>query len=165
MSTITLRPQPLTPERFAPFGDVIEVSRERGAAMNDARFERYDGLCSVDVGDGEVAVRIARSRTPTVLPHRIEKVERHPLSSQAFVPLAPARMIVVVGPPSESVDAAELQAFETNGQQGINYHRGTWHMPLIALAADQRFLVIDRAGDEPNCEEHVLDETVMLVDA
>jgi ureidoglycolate lyase len=164
--TITLIPQPLTSERFAPFGDVIESIVDRKAAMNAARFERFDDLCSVDMSDnGRVAVSIARCRTATSLPHRVDMVERHPLGSQAFVPLTPCRMIVVVAPPEESVEARELQAFVTNGRQGINYHRGTWHMPLIAFAAGQEFLIIDRAADAPNCEEHSLDEPVTLLES
>ena len=130
---IELQPMPLTAERFAPYGDVIEASQATTQAMNDARFDRFDKLCSVDVGDADVAVSIATSRTITRLPYRIDMVERHPLGSQAFIPLSPCRMIVVVAPPAASVAADELRAFESNGQQGINYHRGTWHMPLIAF--------------------------------
>lgn len=89
-------------------------------------------------------------------------VERHPLGSQAFIPLEPCRMVIVVGPPGEGVSAEDLRAFVTNGRQGINYHRGTWHMPLIAFDTGQEFLIVDRGGDESNCEQHTLDETVML---
>jgi len=163
--TITLQPQPLTRERFAPYGDVIESAEIDKAAMNAARFERFDDLCSIDMADGgPVAVSIARCRAATSLPYRIDMVERHPLGSQAFVPLTPARMVVVVAPPEESVEAGDLRAFVTNGRQGINYHRGTWHMPLIAFDTGQEFLIIDRAADQPNCEEHVLDEPIMLVE-
>ena len=160
---ITLRPQPLTRERFAPYGDVIESADLDRAAMNAARFERFDDLCAVDMGDhGRVAVSIARCRVATSLPYRIDMVERHPLGSQAFVPLSRASMIVVVAPPEPGVETVDLRAFVTNGRQGINYKRGTWHMPLIAFEAGQEFLIIDRAADEPNCDEHVLDEPVML---
>ena len=159
---ISLRPEPLTSERFAPYGDVIEASLDKSNAMNEARFQRFDDLCNVDLGDGDVAISIARCRTPTSLPLCIEMVERHPLGSQAFVPLTPSRMVVVVAPPGESVEVSQLRAFVSNGRQGINYHRGTWHMPLIALDAGQEFLVIDRGGKEFNCEQHMLDETVML---
>ena len=160
---ITLRPQPLTRERFAPYGDVIESAAVDKAAMNASRFERFDDLCGVDIGgDGRVAVSIARCRVATALPYRIDMVERHPLGSQAFVPLSRAKMIVVVAPPEASVETADLRAFATNGRQGINYRRGTWHMPLIAFEAGQEFLVIDRAAGEPNCDEHVLDEPVLL---
>lgn len=162
MAPRELEPVPLTRERFAPYGDVIEPG-PAVARMNDRRFDRFDDLCSVDVGDAPVAVSIAVSRSATRLPYRIDVVERHPLGSQAFVPLAPCRMIVVVAPPAASVSSADLVAFETNGRQGINYARGTWHMPLIAFEPGMRFLIIDRGGDEPNCDEHALDDPVVLV--
>ena len=161
--TITLKPEPLTRERFAPYGDVIETSRDASDGMNEARFERFDDLCKIDlINDGRIAVSIARCRTPTSLPLRLDTVERHPLGSQAFVPLSPCKMVIVVAPPEESVDASSLRAFETNGRQGINYHRGTWHMPLIAFEAGQEYLIIDRGGDEPNCDTHTLDDPIFL---
>jgi ureidoglycolate lyase len=164
--TITLVPKPLTSERFAPFGDVIESVVDRTAAMNAERFERFDDLCRLDMSDdGRVAVSIARCRVATALPYRLDMVERHPLGSQAFVPLGPSRMIIVVAPPEESVEASDLCAFVTNGRQGINYLRGTWHMPLIAFESGQEFLIIDRAADQPNCDMHSLDEPVMLVES
>jgi len=164
--TITLVPKPLTSERFAPFGDVIESVVDRTVAMNAERFERFDDLCRLDMSDdGRVAVSIARCRVATALPYRLDMVERHPLGSQAFVPLGPSSMIVVVAPPEESVEASDLCAFVTNGRQGINYHRGTWHMPLIAFESGQEFLIIDRAADQPNCDMHSLDEPVMLVES
>lgn len=164
--TITLKPEPLTRERFAPYGDVIEASMNRTEAMNAERFQRFDDLCKVDMqDDGRVAVSIARCRVATSLPLRIDMVERHPLGSQAFMPLTPCRMIVVVAPPEESVDASDLRAFVTNGRQGINYRRGTWHMPLIAFDAGREFLIIDREADTPNCDTHDLDEPVMLVES
>jgi ureidoglycolate lyase len=160
---ISLKAIPLTPERFAAYGNVIESSRNSADPMNEARFERFDNLCQVDLAAGGfTAVSIARCRTPTSLPLRLDMVERHPLGSQAFVPLTPCKMVVVVAPPGESVDAGELRAFVTNGRQGINYHRGTWHMPLIAFSAGQEYLIIDRGGDEPNCDIHTLDEPVLL---
>jgi ureidoglycolate lyase len=161
--TISLRAEVLTRERFALYGDVIETSRENSDAMNDARFERFDDLCKIDlINDGQVAVSIARCRTPTSLPLRLDIVERHPLGSQAFIPLTRCKMLIVVAPPEASVDASALRAFVTNGKQGINYHRGTWHMPLIAFEAGQEYLIIDRGGIEPNCDMHTLDDAVLL---
>jgi ureidoglycolate lyase len=155
----------LTSERFAPYGDVVEAAIDRKTAMNAARFERFDNLCNVDIADdSKVAVSIARCRIATALPHRIDMVERHPLGSQAFIPLKPYKFIVVVAPPEESVEVSDLRAFVTNGRQGVNYHRGTWHMPLIAFDAGQEFLIVDRAPGSPNCDEHSLDEAVLLVE-
>lgn len=160
---ITLQPEILTSDRFAPYGEVIEASPDRKAPMNASRFERFDNLCNVETDeDGSVAVSIARCRVATKLPYRFDLVERHPKGSQAFIPLTPCRFVVVVAPAEASVAAADLRAFVTNGRQGVNYHRGTWHMPLIAFEGGQDFLVIDRAGDSPNCDEHSLDEAVTL---
>jgi len=162
---ITLKPEPLTAAAFAAYGDVVESSQQKIEAMNAESFERFDDLCAVEASDGRVAISIARCRTVTTLPHRFDMIERHPHGSQSFVPLTPCRMMVVVAPAGEPAAAADLRAFVSNGRQGINYHRGTWHMPLIAFDAGQEFLIIDRVGDSPNCDLHHLDQTVTLLDA
>lgn len=161
-----LQPQPLTRERFAPYGEVIETLVDRATAMNAANFDRFNDLGTAETdGTGRVAISIVRCRIATSLPYRFDMVERHALGSQAFVPLTPCRFVVVVAPPEESVEAADLRAFVTNGRQGVNYRRGTWHMPLIAFEAGQEFLVIDRAGDAPDCDEHSLEEAVTVAEA
>ncbi len=158
-----LKPQALTGERFAPYGEVIETSRSTSNAMNAEKFERFDDLCNVEfVDSGRIAVSIARCRTPTSLPLRLEMLERHPLGSQAFIPLGPCRLFIVVAPPTATLDTDALRAFVSNGRQGINYRRGTWHMPLISFSVGQEYLIIDRGGDEPNCEQHTLDEALYL---
>lgn len=130
--------------------------------MNEARFERFADLAVVDVADGSrTQLSIATARSATSLPYRFDLLERHPLGSQAFVPLDGREFVVVVGPPGESVEADDLEAFVTNGRQGINYHRGTWHLPMISLHDGQEFLVVDRFGDD-NCEELILSEAVTL---
>jgi ureidoglycolate lyase len=164
MSESALRPVPITTERFAPYGDVIHASTAAKAAMNDARFERYDDLAKIDVesAGGRAAISIARCKTPARFPHRIDMVERHPHGSQAFIPLAPFSFIVVVAPAGEAVDAADLCAFVTNGTQGVNYHKGVWHMPMIAMEAGQEFLIVDRAPSTDNCEEFILGNPLLL---
>ena len=160
-----LQALPITPERFAPYGDVIAANPGHKEAMNAARFERFDDLAAIEfdaAGGAHAAISIARSQTPTALPYRFDLMERHPLGSQAFIPLSPFVFVVVVAPPGELPEETDLRAFVTNGQQGVNYHRGVWHMPLIAFDAGQDFLVVDRAGGEGNYEEHILGEPVTL---
>jgi len=165
MSERRLVATPISPERFAPFGQIIGPLPERRNAMNAARFERFDNLANIDIDaadGGRPAISIARARVATRLPYRFDMVERHPLGSQAFIPLGPFRFVVVVGRPGETVEAEDLCAFVTNGHQGVNYDRGTWHMPLIALDAGHEFLVVDRAGAGANCEERVLARPIEL---
>lgn len=165
MTEWTLKSTPLTPDAFAPFGDVIQTSKSENQAMNEARFDRFDDLALIDVdtnNNGHVAISIAESKVPVTLPYRFNLVERHPLGSQAFIPLSDFSFTIVVAPAGKDVNVEELVAFSTNGAQGINYHRGIWHMPLISTRAGQKFLIVDRAPGIDNCEEYVLGRSVVL---
>jgi ureidoglycolate lyase len=164
MSAASIKPVPVTAERFAPYGDLIHASAATKKAMNDARFERFHDLANIDVDSagGRTAISIARCRTAVTFPHVFDMVERHPHGSQAFIPLTPFAFVVVVAPAGEAVDADDLRAFVTNGKQGINYHKGVWHMPMIAMQAGQEFLIVDRAPTTDNCEEFILEKPLTL---
>jgi ureidoglycolate lyase len=163
MSRSELTPLPITAERFARFGDVIDDTATMASTMNDARFDRFADQARIDI-DGQAAVSVVRSCAATTLPYEVGLLERHPLGSQAFVPLEQFSFVVVVAPPGESIDAAQIRAFLVGPGQGVNYLRGTWHMPLVAMQLGQAFLVIDRAaGAGPNCEERALAEPVFLI--
>ncbi len=163
MTGISISALPITLERFAPFGDVIHASSDAKAAMNDARFERFSGLADVDAEGQHASISIARCKMPSSLPYRIDLVERHPLGSQAFIPLSHFSFFVVVAPAAESVEPEDLCAFVTNGSQGVNYRRGVWHMPMIALEDGQEFLIVDRGADGENCDEHYFSDPVTLL--
>jgi ureidoglycolate lyase len=163
MTELTLTAVPITPERFAPYGDVIHATSDMKSAMNDARFERFSNLADIYTEGGNASISIARCRIATSLPYRFDMVERHPLGTQAFIPLSHFRFFVVVGPAAESVEAEDLEAFVTNGNQGVNYHRGVWHMPMIALEDGQEFVIVDRGADGENCDEHFFSDPVTLL--
>lgn len=155
----------LTRESFADFGDVIATGGATHFAINEGTAERYDDLAQVDVaaegGRPRISIFIAQ---PRPRPIAIRMLERHPFGSQAFMPLDGRDYLVVVAPPASIVRAAQVRAFRAFGGQGINFRRGVWHHPLLVLAADSRFLVIDRAGPGANLEEMQLD-TVLSLDA
>ena len=88
-------------------------------------------------------------------------VERHPLGSQAFMPLSPEPFLVIVAA-DESGKPGIPRAFMTNGSQGVNYPANAWHGVLTPLAGEQRFLVVDRGGDGNNLEEFVFDEAFVV---
>lgn len=148
----TLRPIPLTQENFAPFGDVIEMGTNP-LSINYGQTERHHDLAAIDtaVNGGRTLVNIFRS-TPLSAPIKIEIMERHPLSSQAFMPLSGNPYLVVVAPKGD-FDERAIQVFLAKAGQGVNYHAGTWHHYSLALGAVSDFLVIDRGGDEGNCDE------------
>lgn len=158
MNPVLLKPEPLTAAAFAPFGDVIEVrdSAER-LPINQGHAERYHDLARVELaGSGARAlISIFRSQ-PRQFPLFLNVLERHPLGSQAFMPLAALPYLVVVAPGTEAPDVQALRCFLAAPGQGVNYARGTWHHPLLSLQATTDFLVIDRGGPGLNLEEHAL---------
>jgi ureidoglycolate lyase len=162
----TLSIEPLTREAFAPFGDVIESEGREYFMINDGSTRRYHRLAAVDAGaEGEAIISIFRAkRLP--MPLRVAMLERHPLGSQAFVPLLGNRFLVVVAPPGDDPQPDQVRVFVTDGRQGVNYHRGVWHHPVVALEDEDDFLVVDRNGPGSNCDEvHFADELQMSVDA
>lgn len=158
----TLRIERLTRDAFAPFGDVIELDGARHYPINEGTTERYHDLAKVDVNThgGRPLINVFRAQ-PRAWPIEIAMMERHPLGSQAFVPLSDAPYLIVVAPAGD-LDPAKLRAFSTRGWQGVNYARGVWHHPLLALERVSDFLVFDRGGDGPNCDEAALPQTWCL---
>lgn len=164
MAAQRLQAEPLTREAFAPYGDVIETGGAAHFPINDGAVERYHDLAPVSVdGRGRALVNIFECRRPATVPVPVALVERHPLGSQAFVPLDGARMCVVVAPPGTPPEPAALRAFLSRPDQGVSYHPGTWHLPLATFQAGARFLVVDRGGPGDNCEERHFDPASPIV--
>lgn len=161
--SIALMLMDLTPERFAPFGDVIAMRNDCMEKMNAARFDRFVDLAAVDVDGGCAAVNLSLMRCVITsgLPYQIELLERHPRGSQAFFPTSGHDYVVAVAPPAEQPDPHALVAFRVRGDQGINLRRGVWHLPMLGFVRHQSFLVVDRKGDG-NCDEFALTTPVTL---
>jgi ureidoglycolate lyase len=143
-----IKAQPLTPTAFAPFGDILDAAGDF-RLINDGMCQRFHDRAKIDIADGRVGLSIFNA-APRSLPYTFDLIERHPLGSQAFIPMTPHPFLVIVA----TSPAETPQAFLTNGSQGINLHRGTWHGVLTPLHAPGLFAVIDRIGDGANLQEH-----------
>lgn len=163
MTDNTLIARPLTRHAFAPFGDVIQIEGAGHYAINNGTTERYHDLAKVDTAGegGHPLINIFRGQL-WVPPVEIAMVERHPLGSQAFMPLGPRPYLVVVAETAGEGSPGALHAFVAAAGQGVNYGRGVWHHPLLALEADSDFLVVDRGGPGDNLEEHVFEHVTMV---
>ena len=161
--------EPLTAREFAPFGDVIEAREDTPShAINRGFARRFESLAAIDTAapGGTTTVAIVRA-IPRALPFNVVMLERHLLGSQAWVPLSARPWLVVVAPAGSVPEPSALRCFVCSGGQGVNYARGTWHHPLLALGAESDFLVIDRAGPagEVDCEEHAWDGASVWIPA
>ena len=159
-----IRIQPLTAEAFAPFGEVIACNGNDFFHINDAHTERYHALSTAEAQDATVGISIFRNIKKTAVPFSIQMFERHPLGSQAFIPMQGQAFLVVVAPNlnAEQPDLDQIHVFISNGQQGVNYRAGTWHHPLLTLEAPSDFTVIDRIGSGHNCDVYSFTAKVIV---
>jgi len=155
--------RPLTPEDFAPFGDVLDAAGDPDKRINQGLCARFHDRARIDVSDGRAGISLFRSEIRQ-LPYQLDMVERHPQGSQAFIPMSLDPFLVIVAPDNSGTPGAPL-AFRSSKGQGINLHRGTWHGVLTPLHAPGLFAVIDRIGDGANLEEHWFDTPYTVRDA
>lgn len=139
---------PLTGEAFAPYGQVIECAGHADYEINGGTSRRFSDLAQLETdAAGRLALSIFRAQARQA-PYLLTTIERHPLASQAFMPLDRQPFLIVV---AEQPTPDSLRAFLSDGRQGVNFRRGVWHHPLLALTAGD-FLVADRIGTGENCE-------------
>jgi ureidoglycolate lyase len=173
MTLQKLKIEPLTQEAFLPFGDVIETDQRPFRMINNGSTRRYHCLTQVETAypaDGDRAIISIFRVQVAKMPFIIRMLERHPLGSQAFIPLLGRPFLVVVAPPTNhsiNNDQPQLdliRVFITNGKQGVNYSRGTWHHPVLSIGSeDDDFLVVDREGSGSNYGEHFFQEHEQMI--
>jgi ureidoglycolate lyase len=146
-----LKAAPLTADAFHPFGEVLEA-RGDFRLINGGLCRRHHDRARLDFGDARAGISVFKAEARR-LPYAFDLVERHPDGSQAFLPMSEHPFLVIVAPDEGGVPGAP-QAFLTDGAQGINLLRGTWHGVLTPLSAPGLFAVVDRIGTTPNLEEY-----------
>lgn len=143
--TIKLTLKPLSKESFDEYGDILSMDANPYKVINDGYAQKYANLCTMDTNDNGghscVHIYLAKKRT---FPLSINMLEKHPFFSQAFIPRSSEPFLVVIAHGEETPDLTTLQAFITNGNQGVHYKKGLWHFPLISLKDNEQFIVIDR---------------------
>lgn len=150
-----LQVEHLTQDAFAPFGEVISIDTARDSyPINLGTTTRFHDISRVDVSDegGAPIISIFRG-TPRPKPIEIKMMERHPLGSQAFMPLSAQKFLIVVASGTDTPNPEDLRAFLSDGTQGVTYAKNVWHHPLLVLEEDSDFLIVDRSGPGNNLNE------------
>ena len=161
---ITIIPEMIGVENFLPFGDLIEANADKRIDINSGTCQRFNDLATIDVGmdDGSPIVNIFRAK-PYSRPFIIKMMEQHPLGSQLFMPLQVYDYLVVVAKPGGQITNEHIKVFQVKGNQGVNFHKGVWHHPLLVLSEQQDFFVLDRGGNDSNLIELALNEHLEVV--
>mgnify|MGYP003302492618 FL=1 len=157
MTEKIIEPIPITKENFAKYGDMISTKDIEPLEINNGYAKRYDGIAklntSKDNGETTISIFSALKRS---FPMKIDMMEKHPLGSQAFIPMKETTFLVFVAPREEKLDLNKIEAFIIPPGIGVNYSPGTWHFPLISTE-DMNFLVVDRKGSGDNLKIQKLD--------
>ena len=158
MRNLVIKPKIITKENFKKFGDMITTANIKPLEINNGYAKRFDGIANINtsIDDGEATISIF-SAIKRIFPMKVDMMEKHPLGSQAFIPMKETTFLVLVAPEGASPDLNEVVSFIVPQGIGINYNAGIWHFPLIATE-NMNFLVVDRKGKGDNLILHNLDK-------
>ena len=158
MTEKIIKPIPITKNNFSQFGDMISTSEIKPIEINNGYAKRYDGIANLNTSkdNGETTISIF-SALKRNFPMKIDMMEKHPLGSQAFIPLKETTFLAFVAPNGDKPDLNKIEAFIIPPGIGINYKPGIWHFPLISTE-DMNFLVVDRKGSGDNLVIENLDK-------
>ena len=143
--------EPLMPEAFHPFGQVLE-----SPAVPERRY--FNDFLENSRENAGVDLSIMTISPLDILPMRATVLERHPYSSQTFIPIRVARYLVTVAPdkPDGSPDLDRVRCFLADGSQGITYSRGIWHHAMTVLDETAEMAVLmwcDGSGEDEELRE------------
>jgi ureidoglycolate hydrolase len=115
--------------RFAPFGANFATTPVPNRVPVPLRF---DG----EATDGESTITVIRVPAAASV-GSIQRVERHPLSVQAFIPLGGQPLVVLVAPAgAPPAHPDQLTAFRIPAGHGVAYRTGIWHAGLMGADDD-----------------------------
>lgn len=157
----------LDPAPYAPYGGVVMASPrgEPGTIANNGTARRFDRLAELVSLRPHATPNLSLFRA-TPNPERpvpIRMLEKHPMSTQLFVPMNATRYLVVVARGGERPDVGTLSAFVARGKQAITYAPGVWHHPIIALDNEIDFAcLVWEDGGADDCVAKSLSEEVRV---
>ena len=158
-----IKPIKINRINFRKFGEIINTNKKRHININNGYAKRFDNLGKINTsmkrGRTIVSIFSAKKRK---FPMKIDMMEKHPLGSQAFIPMDDTSFLVFVAPKGKKPNIKNIKSFVVPKQTGINYKPGIWHFPLISKK-NMNFLVIDRKGSGENLIIHKFEKENIIL--
>lgn len=139
-----LQPAPITGKAFAPYGEIIANSANDAMTITNSYPKETGAKTSIGVYRATRKEGLERGKMFDVY-----LMERHPYTSQAFIPMGKASwdgkgedalgragaflLVVAENGPDDRPDPSTLKAFIAEAGTGINYKAGVWHHPALVL--------------------------------
>ena len=158
-----IKPIKINRSNFVTYGELISTNDIKPMDINAGYAKRFDNLADLNtLKDGGKTIVSIFSALKRTFPMKIDMMEKHPLCSQAFIPMKETTFLCFVAPQGESPEINKIQSFIIPPKMGINYKPGVWHFPLISTE-DTNFLVIDRKGTGENLIIHKFDKENIIL--
>ena len=158
-----IKPVKISRENFAIYGDLISTNDINPMDVNAGYAKRFDNLADLNTSkDGGKTIVSIFSALKRTFPMTVDMMEKHPLGSQAFIPMKETTFLCFVAPAGESPEINKIESFIVPPKTGINYKPGIWHFPLISTE-DINFLVIDRKGKGENLVIHKFEKEKVIL--
>ena len=159
-----IKPIKISRSNFAAYGDLISTEDIQPIDINAGYAKRFDNLADLNTSNesGKTIVSIFSALKRT-FPMKIDMMEKHPLSSQAFIPMKDTTFLAFVAPPGDKPEIGEIKSFIISSGVGINYKAGIWHFHLISTE-NMNFLVVDRKGKGNNLIIYNFEEEKVILE-
>jgi len=158
---------PIERSAYEVYGDLIAADESEVfsyANMGTAkRFNQLSDVINLRPNQARLNLCVFRCQGAH-LPLEMKLLERHPYSTQVFLPMRQdAKFLVIVSLGQNLPDLASLKAFIVTGAQGISYKPGVWHYPMTALEQPIDFsCLIWEDGSASDCHVVNLDEAIAI---
>jgi ureidoglycolate lyase len=151
----------ITAEAYSPYGDLLSADRMDIAPReaNQGTATRKNGQIAIAHDRLSARANFASFRCAprTEWPMPLLLLEKHPHSTQTFIPMSGSRYVVVVALGRDAPDLATLRAFVVSGATAVSYKPGIWHHPMIALDRQTDFAcLVWEDGTDGDAVEHAL---------
>ncbi len=168
-----LVPARITLDDYRPYGDLLSADPGvRGDVVprdaNQGTAVRRNGQIALEHSRPHARPNFASFRCAprTGWPMPLLLLEKHPRSTQVFVPMNAKRYLAIVALGGEAPDLATLRAFVVEAATAISYRPGVWHHPMVALDAITDFACLAwEDGTSEDAVEHSLAGRNVLIAA
>ena len=161
---VVIKPKKITKENFAKFGDVISTHNIKPMDINNGYAKRFDNLADINTSNNNATASMSIfSALKRSFPMKIDMMEKHPLGSQAFIPMKETNFISFVSPSGDKPDISKIESFVVSPGIGINYKPNIWHFPLISTE-NMNFLVVDRKDTGDNLIIYNFEKEKIILD-
>lgn len=148
MNSISVKAEPLTPESFERYGEVIRQPC-KATDQDFPAYKYWDRIESLDFSGCPAELAYVRMFHR---PFWLTSMERHRKATQTFIPFGSAPGVVVVAPgnpddPDEQPDASKVRAFFLDGRAGYHLKRGTWHQSMFPIGEVADYIMVVRRNN------------------